>query len=124
MNALRRRSVLTDKSIHSTIRSKKQLMVQVIPIDRPEQSPFQMSDRFRMEVVYFMTPAEGPDAPVLAKNEYWIRLEDSKRWLDDGGFTLVSPLDAHSVAEIELTEEQEAWLEWMIEHNISQVRIA
>ena len=98
-------------------------MVQVISIDQPQVPPLQMSERFRKEIVYFMTPAEGPDAPKLGKNEYWIRVDDSKRWLDEGGFTLVSPLDAHSVAEIELTEEQENWLEWMVEHEICQVRI-
>jgi len=98
-------------------------MIQVIAIDQPDLPPFAMPDRFRLEVVYFMTPAEGADAPKLAKDEYWIRAEDAKRWLDDGGFTLVSPLDAHSVAEIELSEEQEGWLEWMVEHQVTSVRI-
>jgi hypothetical protein len=99
-------------------------MIQVIPIDQPSVSPFSMSDRFRKEIVYFMTPAEGPEAPSLAKDEYWIRGDDAQRWLDEGGFTLVSPLDAQSVAEIELTEEQESWLEWMVAHQITQVRLA
>ena len=99
-------------------------MVQVIPINQPNVAPFVMSDRFRKEVVYFMTPAEGEGAPSLSKDEYWIRSEDAKRWLDDGVFSLVSPLDAHSVAEIELTEEQESWLEWMINYDISTIRIA
>jgi hypothetical protein len=98
-------------------------MVQIIPVDQPAVSPLGMSDRFRKEIVYFMTPADIAGAPVLGKNEYWIKLEDSKRWLDEGGFTLVSPLDAHSVAEIELSEEQEGWLEWMVEHEISIVRV-
>ncbi len=99
-------------------------MVQVIPIDQPDVAPFSMPDRFRKEVVYFMTPLDGEGAPSLAKDEYWIRSEDAKQWLDDGFFTLVSPLDAHSVAEIELTEEQEAWLEWMVNNEISTIRIA
>jgi hypothetical protein len=98
-------------------------MVQLIPVDQPTVSPKDMSDRFRKEIVYFMTPADIVGAPSLGKNEYWIKLEDSKRWLDEGGFTLVSPLDAHSVAEIELSEEQEGWLEWMVEHEISIVRV-
>ena len=99
-------------------------MVQVIPIDQPDVAPFSMPDRFRKEVVYFMTPLDGEGAPSLAKDEYWRRSEDAKQWLDDGVFTLVSPLDAHSVAEIELTEEQEAWLEWMVNNEISTIRIA
>jgi len=99
-------------------------MVQIIAIDRPNLASFSMPDRFRKEVVYFMTPAEGVGAPVLAKDEYWIRVTDAKQWLDDGVFSLVSPLDANSVAEIELTEEQESWLEWMVEHEISTIRIS
>jgi hypothetical protein len=98
-------------------------MVRIIPIDRPEVEPIRMSDRFRKEVVYFMTPAEGENSPTLGKDEYWIRPEDVKLWLDDGGFSLVSPLDAHSVAEIELSEEQEVWLEWMLKHQISTIRL-
>jgi hypothetical protein len=99
-------------------------MIQVISIDKPSVLPFSMPDRFRMEIVYFMTPAEGSGSPTLAKDEYWVRPQDAKRWLDDGVFTLVSPLDAHSVAEIELTEEQEEWLEWMVENEVTIVRLA
>ena len=99
-------------------------MVQVIPIDQPSVAPLQMPDRFRKEIVYFMTPAEGDGAPALGKNEYWIRAHDAVKWLDDGFFSLVSPLDAESVAEIELSEDQETWLEWMVQHNICTVKIA
>lgn len=98
-------------------------MVKIQPLDQPTVSPLEMPDRFRMEVVYFMTPAEGAGAPQLGKDEYWIRLEDSIRWLDDGFFTLVSPLDAHSVAEIEVSEDQEGWLEWMVENKITTIRL-
>ena len=98
-------------------------MVQVIPTDHPGIAPLRMPDRFRKEIVYFMTPAEGLAAPKLGKDEYWIRAEDAARWLEDGVFTLVSPLDAESVAEIELSEDQEIWLEWMVENKICTVRI-
>jgi hypothetical protein len=37
---------------------------------------------------------------------------------------VVSPLDAESKAEIELTDEQEAWLQWLVDHQIQHVRIA
>ena len=99
-------------------------MVRVIPTDKTSIAPLQMPDRFRKEIVYFMSPAEGADAPVLAKDEYWIRAEDATKWLEDGVFTLVSPLDAESVAEIELSEDQEIWLEWMVEHQICTVKIS
>jgi hypothetical protein len=36
---------------------------------------------------------------------------------------VVSPLAATSTAEIELTEEQELWLEWMIEHEVERIRL-
>ncbi len=97
-------------------------MLQVIAIDR-DLPALKMPDRFRKEIVYFMSPAEGADAPKLGKNEYWIRTEDAAKWLDDGVFTLVSPLDAESVAEIEITEDQEVWLEWMVVNKISTVRL-
>lgn len=99
-------------------------MVQVIPIDQPSVAPLTMPDRFRKEIVYFMSPAEGDAAPTLGKNEYWIQAHDAAKWLDDGFFSLVSPLDAESVAEIELSEDQEIWLEWMVQHNICTVKIA
>ncbi len=98
-------------------------MVHVIPLDQPDVAPLKMPDRFRKEIVYFMSPAEGAGAPTLGKDEYWIRLEDAKKWLDEGGFSLVSPLDAESVAEIELSEDQEIWLEWMVKNNICTVKM-
>ena len=99
-------------------------MVQVIPTDKLHVAPLKMPDRFRKEIVYFMTPAEGKDAPKLGKDEYWIRAADAAKWLDDGVFTLVSPLDAESIAEIELSEDQEIWLEWMVVNKICTVKIA
>jgi hypothetical protein len=99
-------------------------MVLVIPTDKTTVAPLNMPDRFRKEIVYFMSPADGVGAPTLGQNEYWIRAADAKKWLEDGVFTLVSPLDAESVAEIELTEEQEIWLEWMVQHQICTVKIA
>jgi hypothetical protein len=98
-------------------------MTQIIPLDVPGIVPMVMPDRFRKEIVYFMTPADGNGAPACGNHEYWVRLEDSERWLDDGFFTLVSPLDAESVAEIELSEDQERWLEWMVQNQISHVRV-
>jgi hypothetical protein len=36
----------------------------------------------------------------------------------------VSPLDSDSRTEIEITEEQERWLEWIVKHHVQHVRIA
>jgi hypothetical protein len=92
-------------------------------VDRPEVSPFRVSDKFHMQIVYFMTPGGNEGVPKLAEGHYWIRAVDAKKWLDDGGVEVVSPLSADTKAEIELTEEQESWLEWMVEHGVEHVRL-
>jgi hypothetical protein len=98
--------------------------MQVIPLDHTEVPPLAMSQRFRTEIVYFMTPAGMRGAPAtLGSNEYWIALDDARRWLDEQVILVVSPLDSASKAEIELSEEHEAWLEWMVKHGIQHVRL-
>ena len=92
-------------------------------VTRPELPPFSMSDRFKHEITYFMTPGGEPGVPPLAASEYWVRLDDSRRWLDDGVFFLVSPLDSENQTEVELSEEQEAWLEWMVGNSIEHVSL-
>jgi hypothetical protein len=89
----------------------------VIAVDLPDLTPFPMPDRFRTDVAYFAVPG----AP---NGEYQIRLEDATRWLEELVFEVVSPLDAASKAEIELTPEQESWLEWMVQHKIEKIRLA
>jgi hypothetical protein len=83
-----------------------------------------MPDRFRHDVTYFATPPAVQDAPAtLPEREYWIRDDDAKRILDDGVITIVSPLDSSFRTEIEITEEQEHWLEWLVKYQIQHVRI-
>lgn len=85
--------------------------------------PLRMSDRFRQEITYFMSLPDEPGVPKLPPGEYWIRLDRSRQWLDDGVFTLISPLDSEHPAEIELSEEQETWLEWMLANQVEHVRL-
>ena len=92
-------------------------------VGRPEVAPLEMPERFRREIVYFMTPAGEHGAPELGPDEYWISREDAKQWLEDLVVRVVSPLDAEAKAEIELTEEQEAWLEWLVKHDVQRVRL-
>jgi hypothetical protein len=100
------------------------MSVRVVAVDHPELAPFAMPDRFRHDVTYFATPAGVQDAPAtLGEREYWIRGEDARRIREDGALTIVSPLDSASRTELEITEEQERWLEWLIQHNIRHVRI-
>ena len=79
--------------------------------------------RFRMEVVYFMTPSDHPGSPKLAADEYWIRFEDAQRCLEEGVVSIVSPLAAEAMADIELTEYHERWLEWLTNEQVEHIRI-
>ncbi|MGD9646392.1 MAG: hypothetical protein AB7U73_11825 [Pirellulales bacterium] len=97
--------------------------VLVVAVDRPEIPPCEMPDRFRHDVAYFMSvPGEG-GVPALPEGEYWIDLSRARTWLDDGVFSVVSPLDSASRTEVELTDEQESWLNWLVAHNVERVRL-
>ena len=96
---------------------------QVEAVGRPELAPHPMPERFRTEIAYFMSLPGDAGVPTLAAGEYWISASQVRQWLDDGVFHLVSPLDSQSQAEIELSEEQESWLEWMAQHGVERVRI-
>jgi hypothetical protein len=98
--------------------------VMVHAVDRPELPPHPMPDRFRRDVAYFKTPSGSHGVPPLPRDEYWIRLDDARTWLDDGGVEVISPLDSSAKAEIELTDEQEAWLEWMVANDVEHIRLA
>ena len=92
--------------------------------DQPQAPALQMPDRFRMEIVYFMTPPGERGAPAdMGENEYWIDAAEAKTWLDEGVVYVVSPLDAENQAEIELTEYHEAFLQWLVTHNVQRVRL-
>lgn len=97
--------------------------MKVEAVSRPEVPAFEMPDRFRTDVAYFSTPSGPPGIPPLAAGEHWIRIEDSTKWLDELVVEVVSPLDAASKAEVELTAEQEAWLEWMVKHQVQHIRL-
>ena len=92
--------------------------------DQPQVPPLDLPDRFKMEIVYFMTPPGDRGAPAaLGDNEYWIDPAEARQWLDEGVVYVVSPLDAENQAEIELTEYHEAFLQWLVMHGVSHVRI-
>ena len=95
----------------------------VYAVTRPELPPMPMSDRFRHEVTYFRSlPGEG-NVPNLPPGEFWVSAASVERWLDDGVFYIVSPLDSARPAEIELSEEQEQWLEWMARNQVEHIRL-
>jgi len=114
----------TATKVPSTIRSVRcGACMRVHSVQKPEIPSLEMPARFRTDIAYFMTPAGDKGAPHLGAGEYWVRLEDARRWLADGMLEVVSPLDAESKAEIELTEDHERWLEWLVQHEIEHLRL-
>jgi hypothetical protein len=98
--------------------------MRVIAVDQPQAPPLETPDRFRTEIVFFMTPAGVRGAPAeLQDGEYWIDPDEARVWLDEFVVRIVSPLDAQSQAEIELTEYHEAFLQWLLAHGVRHVRL-
>src|SRR5262249_53709470 len=97
--------------------------VMLVAVDRPDVVPLPITPKLRAQLVYFMTPAETAGIPPLGEREYWIARADVGRWLAEGVFQLLSPLDSANVAEIELTDEQESMLGWLDRHGVEHVRI-
>lgn len=99
------------------------MSVKVISVSPTNVPSTTMSDRFRHEIAYFGS-RNGDNIPVdLALSEYWIDLVEAEDMYDSGVVKLVSPLDSSSTAELELSEELERWLEWVIEHKVQHVRL-
>jgi hypothetical protein len=92
-------------------------------VGRPELSPLAMPDRFRTDIAYFITPAGEHGVKKMPAGEYFVRLEDAREWLADGVLSVVSPLDGLNRTEIEITDEQEAWLRWMVANGVEHVRV-
>lgn len=99
------------------------MAVRVVAVGKPEVPDLSMPDRFRHEVTYFMTPAGEPGVPPLEPGCYFVRGTDARRIYDDGCVEIVSPLDSAMRAEIELSEDHERWLEWLLEHQIELIRL-
>lgn len=101
------------------------MTVRVYAVGKEAVPPLELPDRFRQEIAYFMSaPGDvGAPVPALPAGEYWISLENANRWLEEGVFYIVSPLDSENKAEVELTEDQERWLEWMIANQVTHVKL-
>jgi hypothetical protein len=93
------------------------------PLDRPDVAPRTITPRLRGQLVYFMTSADTPGIPPLGEGEYWFAQGDVERWLEEGVFYLVSPLDTANMTEVEITEEQESLLTWLRAERIQHVRV-
>lgn len=97
--------------------------LKLVAVGRPEVNPLPISPRLKSQVVYFMTPAGSAGVPALGENEYWIASDDVARWQSDGVLLLVSPLDSENFTEVELSDEQEAMLEWLAKNQVQHVRV-
>ena len=95
----------------------------LVPIDHTDVPPRAISRHLRSQLVYFMSAPGEAGVPALAENEYWFAAADVARWVDEGVFYLVSPLDSANMTEVELTEEQEALLQWLKDRGIQHVRV-
>src|SRR4051812_4829089 len=92
-------------------------------VNRSDLTPLKMPDRFRTDIAYFMTPPGEHGVARLPPGEYCVRLADAEQWLDDGVLSVVSPLDSQNATEVELTDEQENWLRWMVANRVEHVRL-
>jgi hypothetical protein len=97
--------------------------IMLVPLDRPDVPQRQVTPRLRSQFVYFASPPGAQGAPELGENEFWFAADDVERWLSDGVFYLVSPLDTANMTEVELSEEQEDWLGWLKDHKVQHVRV-
>lgn len=95
----------------------------VVPLDREGVAPRPISARLRSQLIYFIGAPGSPGAPALAEGELWFDGEELERWIADGVFYLVSPLDTANMTEVELSEEQEDFLNWLKAADVRHVRV-
>lgn len=99
------------------------MTLKIHAVGQPTVPPLDMPDRFKLDIAYFMSiPGEG-DIPKLPPGEYWVRQDEARKWLDEGVLYLVSPLDSQNKTEVEITEDQQDWLQWMVDHGVEHIRI-
>ena len=100
------------------------MQLTVSAVNRPEVPPLKVSARFRHDITYFASHPSDLGRPALPQGEYYMVLEEARVTLDDGVFRIVSPLDSDNRTELEITEEQEDWLRWVVEHQVEHLKLA
>lgn len=99
------------------------MQITVHAVNRPEVPPLKVSARFRHDITYFAAHPSNLGRPALPQGEYYMVLEEARVTLDDGVFRIVSPLDSDNRTELEITEEQEDWLRWVVEHQVEHLKL-
>ncbi len=98
------------------------MTVLIHAVNRPDIVPFPMPERFVHEITFFVAmPGEG-GVPKLPAREYWVRLDRCQRFPRRGSReNRFAARQRHESEKIELSEEQEIWLEWMIKFEIEHI---
>jgi hypothetical protein len=94
-----------------------------VPLDKPSVPPREITGRLRSQLNYFTSTTDTPGRPALGEREYWFAADEVARWVEEGVFYLVSPLDTANQTEVELSEEQEEFLAWLDKAGVRHVRI-
>ena len=94
-------------------------------IDKPTLEPYEISQTLRGQLQYFTEGArarrwEHSDDP----NAFFFPLELTAELYDEGVFYVTSPLDDQNQAEIEITEEQEDFLYWLVSNQVEKVKVS
>jgi len=97
--------------------------MQLVAIGRTDVKPLKISPRLRSQFVYFACPPGQQGIPKLEEGEFFFALKETEKWQDDGVIFLVSPLDTDNMTEVELTEEQEDLMDWLVNHKLEHVRL-
>ncbi len=92
-------------------------------LDQPAVPARPISDRLRSQLAYFAAPAGVPGLPAPGEHEYILPAAEIARALDEGVIYLISPLDTANMTEVEISEEQEALLQWLQQHGVQHVRV-
>jgi hypothetical protein len=97
--------------------------MRLVAVGRPEVPVFTLSPRLRSQFIYFASAPDAPGIPALGENEFHFPLNETRTWHDEGVIYLVSPLDTANKTEVELTEEQEDLMAWLVLHEVEHVRV-
>lgn len=99
------------------------MSVRIHACDRAAVTSLLMPDRIRQEITYFVASAGEEGVPELPSGEFWIHARDARLLLDEGVITIVSPLDSAARTEMEISETQEALLEWLVRNEVQHLRL-
>ena len=94
-------------------------------VDKLDLEPYEVSRMLRGQLHYF---TEGASSRQWDESEdpnaFFFPLELTSELFEEGVFYVTSPLDDQNQAEIEITEEQEDFLDWLVSNKIEKVRVS